>query len=325
MRVPLSLLALSIAFAAPISANALNIVISNDDGLSTNVKALQSALLAAGHDVVVSVPCQNQSGKGAAVNFLTPITPLTKACRNDAAPVGAAGVGPIAGLSNAFYVDGTPIMALMYGLDIAAIQRWGKAPDLVISGPNEGQNIGSIVISSGTVSNAQFALIRGIPAIAVSADANTTDNPTLAAEAASLTLKLVAVLEQQKSHKTALLPSGYALNVNYPKFAAGESSKLPWSLTRFGNFDAYETKFTEDLGADPVAAAYGLGNYHFPGVTLYPHSADEATRQTDPRSEALLSLKGYVTVTPMQFGYEATPDGAARLERCLNKSLMSRK
>src|SRR5690606_21159030 len=75
-----------------------------------------------------------------------------------------------------YYVNGTPVMSLLYGLDVAAQKRWGKAPDLVLSGPNIGQNVGAIVVTSGTVSNVQHAAARGIPAIALSADRGTADN-----------------------------------------------------------------------------------------------------------------------------------------------------
>ena len=57
MHTKLTLLAAaaSLAFAAP-AAQARNIVLTNDDGLTSNVVALYKALKAAGHDVVVSVP-----------------------------------------------------------------------------------------------------------------------------------------------------------------------------------------------------------------------------------------------------------------------------
>src|SRR3546814_20358851 len=59
-------------------------------------------------------------------------------------------------------------MATLYGLDVVAAQRWKAPPDLVISGPNEGANTGSVIAGSGTFNNAVFAVNRGIPAIAVS-------------------------------------------------------------------------------------------------------------------------------------------------------------
>ena len=208
---PLRAAAMAAALAALCgNASALNILLTNDDGLSANVKALYSALKGAGHDVVVSVPCQNQSGKGASINYLTPLVTLSKACRNGAAAAGAPAVGPVSGLADFHYVDGTPVMAALYGLDVLAPARWSKAPDLVLSGPNEGQNTGTIVNSSGTVSNVQLAAARGLSAVAVSADANTTGNDVLAGEAAQLTLKLVAAL-QAKANGGALLPAGVAV------------------------------------------------------------------------------------------------------------------
>jgi len=323
MKNPLAFLLFAGATAMPLSASAMNILLSNDDGLSANAKALKSALEAAGHNVVMSVPCQNQSGKGAAINFLTPIVPLAKACVGGAASAGAPGLGPISGLNDAYYVDGTPIMALMYGLDVVAPQRWSGAPDLIISGPNEGQNLGSIVISSGTVSNAQFALTRGIPAIAVSADINTTKNDALAAEVAVLTVQLVEKLDSRRPGKPPL-PKGYALNVNYPKFELGQSSTLPWTVTRFGNFDSMDVHFVADLSTDPIAASYGLGNVHLPGVAVSVHTADEANPTTDRKSEALKSLQGYITLTPMENGYQVSSMEAIQLTAYLKKALKAK-
>lgn len=286
------------------NACALNILLSNDDGLTANVKALASVLRGAGHDVVVSIPCQNQSGKGASINYLTPLITLSKACRGGAAAAGAPAVGAISGLSDFHYVDGTPVMATLYGLDVLAPARWGEAPDLVLSGPNEGQNTGSLVTASGTVSNAQIAVARGLSAIAVSADPNTTDNDALAAEAAQLTLKLLAAL-QARADGGALLPSGVALNVNFPKFQAGGSAALPWAFSRHGSYDYLALKFVADLSQDPVAKGFGLGSYAYPGLSFSYASAAPTAAQAD--DEAAVNAAGKVAVTAMQIGYEARP------------------
>lgn len=47
-------------------AHALNILVTNDDCPTSNVKALQEALKADGHDVIVSVPCTGQSRRSGA-------------------------------------------------------------------------------------------------------------------------------------------------------------------------------------------------------------------------------------------------------------------
>ena len=219
----------SIAAAALVAAAspafALNILVSNDDGLTSNTKALYETLKAAGHDVIVSVPCTGQSGRGAGIvmystNTIVPDNDKTQieaegGCHNGAAPTGAPAVGKFTkpGFTGGdyYYVHGTPVMATMYGLDVVAAQRWGKAPDLVLSGPNEGQNLGKIVNSSGTVGNVQFAGSRGIPAIALSAGSDTTDDTKLANPysqvVAQLTLNLVKAL-QAKAGTGPLLPTG---------------------------------------------------------------------------------------------------------------------
>lgn len=61
-------------------ASALNIVITNDDGFETpNIQALYDALVAAGHDVILSAPYSGQSGTSGMIAFLRPIGPTSQA------------------------------------------------------------------------------------------------------------------------------------------------------------------------------------------------------------------------------------------------------
>lgn len=49
----------------PLVANAANIVLSNDDGWAEiNIRTFYESLLAAGEDVIVSAPAENESGTG---------------------------------------------------------------------------------------------------------------------------------------------------------------------------------------------------------------------------------------------------------------------
>ena len=310
--------------ATSLTASALNIVLSNDDGLTSNIKALYKTLKTAGHDVVVSIPCQNQSGMGAAVKFLKPITPLTKACLNNAGSAGDPGVGPVTktekgyNYSDFFYVDGTPVMAIAYGLDILAPARWGGAPDLVISGPNEGQNVGSIVISSGTVSNAQFAASRGLAAIALSAGSNTegevdkfgnhADNP-LSLIVADHAVALLSELAT-KAAKKPILPTGLALNVNFPDELTPTST---WSFSRIGTHNDYRTVFTEDLSKDPVAQFYGLKDAH-PGISFVVTNEKPAADQLQDES---VVYKTTIAVSAMQMAYDHRPAGQQWLRQQL--------
>jgi 5'/3'-nucleotidase SurE len=285
-------------------AFALNVVLTNDDGLTSNLKALYDELKAAGHSVIVAVPCSGQSGRGSAIVMYSTTTIVADndktqieaegGCHNGAAPLGAPAVGPFtkSGYTGGDfnYVHGTPVMATMYGLDVLATARWGKAPDLVLSGPNEGQNVGKVVISSGTIGNAQFAAGRGIPAIALSAGTDTVDNAGLANPAsrvvAQLTTKLLTAL-QVKAAGSALLPTGVALNVNFPN---APTANAGWAFARQGTYDNYNLKFTS-------GAPWGLTG-SAPGVATAEQAEDEA-----------LVYKTKVAVTAMQVGYEQRPAG----------------
>lgn len=312
--------AAAISLALPAAGvEARNIVLTNDDGLTSNVVALYEALKAAGHDVVVSVPCTNQSGQGAALGIARPIAPLQAACLNDAAEAGAPGAGSMtrAGLPQGdfHYVDGTPVAALLHGLEVVGKARWGTVPDLVLSGPNEGQNVGAIILSSGTVSAAQYAAVMGIPAIALSAGANTEaaslDNP-LSDAVARRSVELVAHLEA-KAGDGPLLPAGLALNVNFPDRLDGAR----WELTEVGSYNAYKVGFTADMAASAspmmqaMAEARGMVIPPLPGVSFDFNTAPPQPEQGNDES---VVYRRAIAVSPMQAGY-AYPTGAPVLTR----------
>lgn len=123
----------------------MKILISNDDGyLAPGVKALAEALRSIA-DIVVVAPDSNRSGSS---NSLTLNRPLS-----------------VFQAENGFYfVDGTPSdcvhVALTGGLSFK--------PDLVVSGINQGQNMGDDTLYSGTVAAATEAYLFGIPSIAFS-------------------------------------------------------------------------------------------------------------------------------------------------------------
>ncbi|KPP88199.1 5'/3'-nucleotidase SurE [Erythrobacter sp. HL-111] len=301
----------------PESLLARNIVLGNDDGLTSNLVALYEALSEAGHDVIVAVPCTNQSGMGAALDIARPLVPLSEPCLNDAAQPGDPGAGAMTRedlpAGDFHYVDGTPLMALMHGLDVVARERWGGAPDLVLSGPNEGQNVGAIVLSSGTVSVAQFAALHGLPAIALSAGANTEsetlDNP-LSDEVAGRVLDLVEALDAAAGDGP-LLPRGLALNVNFPDRLEGAE----WRETRIGTYNAYRVGFAANLAETAsatmraMAAARGMEIPPLPGVSFDMNTEQPAADQLGDES---VVYRRHVAVSPMRAGYD--PAGAPEVD-----------
>ncbi|QTG90554.1 5'/3'-nucleotidase SurE [Vibrio furnissii] len=151
---------------------ALNILLTNDDSWeTTNIQVMKSTLEAAGHDVIMSAPCTGQSGKGGAMTFLKPVSVDETQSADQEYCVGDTDTS----VAFSSFAEGTPVMAAIYGIDVAAQAVWGQDPDLVISGPNEGNNLGYMNNNSGTLGAAMISLSRGIPAIAVSANSNTPE------------------------------------------------------------------------------------------------------------------------------------------------------
>src|SRR6185436_3468232 len=123
----------------------MKILLSNDDGYQApGIVALYEAIKDLG-DVEVVAPEHNNSAKS---NALTLHSPLY---------VHQAG--------NGFrYVNGTPADCV----HVALTGLLGYRPDLVVSGINNGANMGDDTIYSGTVGAAMEGFLFGIPAIAFS-------------------------------------------------------------------------------------------------------------------------------------------------------------
>ena len=123
----------------------MKILVSNDDGyLAPGIAALAEAMAAIA-EITVEAPDSNRSGSS---NSLTLDRPL-RVCR----------------AQNGFYsVNGTPSDCVHVALTGIMDER----PDLVVSGINQGQNMGDDTLYSGTVAAATEGFLFGIPAIAFS-------------------------------------------------------------------------------------------------------------------------------------------------------------
>jgi 5'-nucleotidase len=127
------------------------ILVSNDDGYAAEgIDALVEGLLTLDDvEVTVSAPLENQSGTS-----------------DNTTPGQDEAVTQVETLSGypATAVDGFPADSVEIGLAEMA----DAPPHLVVSGINEGQNIGPLTEVSGTVGAARTAARAGIPALAVS-------------------------------------------------------------------------------------------------------------------------------------------------------------
>jgi 5'-nucleotidase len=177
------------------------VLLSNDDGHSApNLLAMRAALLAFA-DVVVCAPELNQSATSHSLS-------LHRSLR--LREVGDA----------VFSLDGTPADCVYVALN-AGTRILPRRPDLTVSGLNHGLNLGIDVFYSGTVAAAREAAMRGIPAIAASADRD-------ADRAAAATLTAAIARELWERTRGAPGPAPL-LNVNIPP---GRSWKV--QSTRIG-------------------------------------------------------------------------------------------
>ncbi|KAF8182871.1 survival protein sure-like phosphatase/nucleotidase [Pholiota molesta] len=220
-------------------AYAQNIVLTNDDGWAVaQIRAEYTALVAAGFNVVLSAPSENQSGTGSSTT--TP-TPLKTACEFNTCPVGSPAEGSNSTDTHINYVNGFPVDAVRYGIQTLAPKYFGTKPDLVISGSNIGNNLGSTVMISGTVGAASEAALEGIPSIAFSGDSGsqvsyTTLSQTTSSstEAANIYTSLVIKFTQALLNTPApLLPTSISLNVNFASISnCASASDYKFVLTR---------------------------------------------------------------------------------------------
>jgi 5'-nucleotidase len=173
------------------------VLITNDDGVgSPHLIALADAL-AADCEVVVVAPERQRSAASHAITLHKPLR-LTE--------VGAG----------RYMLSGTPVDCVY--LAILRLLR-GRVPDLVLSGINDGYNLGSDVFYSGTVAGAMEGALRGSVGVALSMAPHP---PEPAAGIATCVAIVRAALG-------ARLPARTVLNVNAPGLAV---APLVW--TRLG-------------------------------------------------------------------------------------------
>ncbi len=131
----------------------MKILITNDDGIfSPGLKAAAEAVSELG-EITIAAPASQKTAAGRSL--------IGNREQHFQETVITAGSKKI----NAYYVDCTPALVLKYAF--TTIFRDNK-PDLLISGINYGENIGSDITVSGTLGAAFEAASAGIPSIAVS-------------------------------------------------------------------------------------------------------------------------------------------------------------
>jgi 5'-nucleotidase len=237
----------------------MRILIANDDGyLAPGIAALIQACAGLGQLDVVA-PEQNASGTS---NSLTLNRPLSVYPARHAH-------GDV--VESFRYVNGTPSDCV----HVALTGLLEKRPDLVVSGINNGANMGDDTLYSGTVAAAMEGYLFGVPAIAFSQVEKGWAHLDAAARVAR------AVIEQVLRDP----PAGacWLLNVNIPNRA--DADKLTRRVTRLGRRHASEPVIRQTSPR---------------GETIYWIGPAGDAREGGEGTDFHATAHGEVSVTPLQ-------------------------
>ena len=244
----------------------MRILIANDDGyLAPGLAALVKACEGLGELDVVA-PEQNASGTSNSLTLNRPLSVYTAA-------------------NGVRYINGTPSDCVHVALTGLLEQR----PDLVVSGINQGANMGDDTLYSGTVAAAMEGFLFGVPAIAFSQIEKGWTHLDAAARVAR------QVIEQVLQGAPARSP--FLLNVNIPNLP--DADRLPRVITRLGRRHASEPVIRQTSPR---------------GETMYWIGAAGNAREAGEGTDFHATAAGKVSITPLQVDltdHAAVPDWQA--------------
>lgn len=251
----------------------MHILVTNDDGIdSPGLWALAGAMRAAGAQVSVVAPAEEQSAMSMA---LPP-----QANRELRAIIPPAEFDGIL----AFAHNGSPVACVT----IAMLSGVLPPIDAVVSGINRGLNSGTNVMLSGTVGAAMIGAMWGLPAMAVSLQYRGPE-PMPWHTAAYAAQRLLPLLEQIRGHEPIVL------NVNVPHVAS-PSELRGFRQTRLSEF--FFGHYIDIALTPPGPVERAQIAFHFARERIPEFALD-----TDDGAV----LAGYVSVTPLRPMIDGSP------------------
>lgn len=231
----------------------MKILLSNDDGYrAEGLEALKQAISPLG-SVTIVAPDRNRSG---ASNSLTLDVPVRAALYD----------------VDSYYVNGTPTDCV----HLAVSGLFQFEHDIVVSGVNDGANLGDDTLYSGTVAAAVEGRFLGLPAIAVSLCLE-PGSPRNFAAAARIAASLVTRLARTPFKGPVIL------NVNVPDLPDGELRGI--RVTRLGNRHR----------AKPIIPAKDPR-----GRNVYWVGSAGSGQDAGPGTDFHAVAEGYASITPLQ-------------------------
>ena len=232
----------------------MNILLTNDDGINgAGLQALARAFIKRGQNVTIAAPLNQQSGMAHALSVLREIE-YKRVDNLDC---------------EAWAFDGTPTDCVKIYLEG---MNSGRKFDALISGINDGANLATDVLYSGTVGAALEGFLHAIPSLAVSLNKDAQISFDTAANATVDYLeKILSVKDEPFLH-----------NLNFPKnFRAGKAEFMSTRLGQRDYINAFQSRTDDDGRA-----------YFRIGGTIYDIDAGEGT-------DIHAVNQGFVSVTPL--------------------------
>jgi len=241
----------------------MKVLITNDDGIwAPGLWALAREFKNIAQVLVVA-PDKERSAIGTAVTLRHPLR--------------TERVNPAVPEVEAYSVKGTPADCVILALNGLVENRI----DMVISGINQGLNLGSDVLISGTVGAALQGYLRGLPALAISSDAKDSLYLDGAAKVAALLARKI---------NSANLPTSISLNVNLPD--------LPLSKIKGINI----TRLASESHTNAVGEEHdGKQKYY----RLIRQRAEKKTK--NKKSDIWAIEQGIVSITPLYIDLPRKP------------------
>ncbi|MFZ5354176.1 MAG: 5'/3'-nucleotidase SurE [Bacillota bacterium] len=235
----------------------MKILVANDDGItSKGLYSLACNMKDLGKVFVVA-PESNQSAIGHAITMHDPL-------RSKRVDYFGADI-------DAWWVNGTPADCIKLGIESLMKEK----PDLIVSGINRGENLGTDVLYSGTVSAAIEGCIFGVPSIAFSYEDFSAESFEAAGQ--------IAAKIAEAAYKNGI-SENTVLNVNIPRFNSLEEIK-GIKITKLG-VKIYKNNFEERL--DPR------------GNTYYWLTGELQESEIEENTDIEAIRNKYVSVTPIK-------------------------
>jgi 5'-nucleotidase len=234
-----------------------NILLTNDDGYQAPALAALTRALSAVGKVTVFAPDHNWSAAGHTKTMHKPLR-INRGVLADGTPL--------------FVTTGTPSDCV--GLALLGVVS--ERPDLIVSGINQGANLGHDVTYSGTVAAAMEGVVFGLPAIAASQEESDDGHRGDLNFAANLVADLARRVLAEG------LPSNCLLNVNFPALLPAEVRGV--QITRLGR-RVYRDVLIERH--DPKGRPY------------YWIGGEPPTGEPEPGTDVGALYEGCVSVTPL--------------------------